>query len=412
MRIIFLADHYPPAYLGGGEVSTNVLVQALKQSGHEMLVISTTQNKDQDLQYKICDGIDVFFIYSSFNSKLRNLYCLYNLKILKILNNKFREYQPDVVHAQIISSHISFYSLVLARRYTKAVFFTARDTMPFTYGKYWWYIDQKDFSTKREYNYRVKAIDLLKQARKAYLPGRNLLIRHWINNNCYKIIAVSEEIKKAYLNNGFKNIEVIYNSVDTAEYDQVTQEEIAFFKKEKNLTGKKIIFIAGRLSALKGLNVILKSLAIIKKNLPEVVLAIAAHHDVGDVDDDLRKNIKYLGWLDQKQMKIAFRACDLSIIPSIYLDSLPRTIFEAMAAKKPVVATCFGGAKEAVVDGQTGYVVNPFDFEKMAEKMIEILSDEKRACQFGEAGYARVKEKFNVKTQVEKILALYRQYNK
>ena len=57
--------------------------------------------------------------------------------------------------------------------------------------------------------------------------------------------------------------------------------------------------------------------------------------------------------------------------PVICFDSFPRAVLEAMASGKPVVGTCYGGAPEIIEDGVTGYIVNPFDIKKMAEKVID-----------------------------------------
>jgi glycosyltransferase involved in cell wall biosynthesis len=398
-------------------LSTHILAKALKHAGHEILIISATQNKNRDHEYKVYDDIDIFFIYSAFYSKLRSIYGLYNKKVISALKNKFAEFKPDVVHAQIISSYISFYSLALARKFTKAVFFTARDTMAFTYGKYWWYINQNDKSINSNINYKVKTVDLIRQAKKAYLPGRNLLIRYWLNHNCAKILAVSQELKRAYITNGINNIEVVYNSVDTSEFDKITSEDVNGFKTKYGIQNKKIIFCAGRLSALKGLIVTIETLALVKKYIPNIVLAIAANNSFDQPIIDLIKkyklerNILFYGWLDRTNMAMAYKAADVCNIPSIYLDPLPRINFEAMAAKKPVIGTCFGGTPEAVVDGVTGFIVNPLNVRMMMEKIINLINNTEKAKQFGLAGYKRVKEEYNPEKQARKTLEYYKKYS-
>jgi len=78
-----------------------------------------------------------------------------------------------------------------------------------------------------------------------------------------------------------------------------------------------------------------------------------------------------------------------------------------MACKKPVVATCFGGSCEVVIDGKTGYIVNPFNTKEMADKVIDLLKNPEKARQFGEAGYERVKNEFNLEKMVNNYLARY-----
>ena len=79
-------------------------------------------------------------------------------------------------------------------------------------------------------------------------------------------------------------------------------------------------------------------------------------------------------------------------------------ILEAMACKKPVIATSFGGSREMVLDGETGYIVNPFDTENMAGKIADLLRNPEKALTFGEAGYERVKNEFNLEKTTNNYL--------
>jgi glycosyltransferase involved in cell wall biosynthesis len=81
---------------------------------------------------------------------------------------------------------------------------------------------------------------------------------------------------------------------------------------------------------------------------------------------------------------------------------------EAMAAKKPVIATCFGGAREVVEDGKTGYIVNPYNTAEFVKCLKDILLDRQLQADFGQAGFLRVKEKFDIHFQIQAYEDLYR----
>jgi trehalose synthase len=66
------------------------------------------------------------------------------------------------------------------------------------------------------------------------------------------------------------------------------------------------------------------------------------------------------------------------------------------------VEICFGGTPETVIDNQTGYIVNSFDIEKVADKIIELLKNPQKAEQFGETGYERIKENFVLAKQLNR----------
>jgi glycosyltransferase involved in cell wall biosynthesis len=78
-----------------------------------------------------------------------------------------------------------------------------------------------------------------------------------------------------------------------------------------------------------------------------------------------------------------------------------------MSAGKPVVATMVGGAAEAVIDGDTGFLVASNDDQAMAERILELLQDSEKAKRFGERGRRIVEEKFSLAAQLGKTLELY-----
>jgi glycosyltransferase involved in cell wall biosynthesis len=80
-----------------------------------------------------------------------------------------------------------------------------------------------------------------------------------------------------------------------------------------------------------------------------------------------------------------------------------------MAAAKPVVATNVGGAAEAIVEGQTGYIVEPDDDEAMAVRLVDLLADEEKARTLGTAGRVRTQQNFSEAAQLAKTTELYEQ---
>jgi glycosyltransferase involved in cell wall biosynthesis len=71
------------------------------------------------------------------------------------------------------------------------------------------------------------------------------------------------------------------------------------------------------------------------------------------------------------------------------------------------VATDVGGAREQIVEGETGHIVPAGDERALAERLISLLRDPERAQRMGERGLEVVKEKFSCAAQVERIENLY-----
>jgi glycosyltransferase involved in cell wall biosynthesis len=88
-------------------------------------------------------------------------------------------------------------------------------------------------------------------------------------------------------------------------------------------------------------------------------------------------------------------------------EGFSNSILEYMAASRPVVATDVGGAREAVVDGLTGYLVRMDDDKAMADRIIYLLRNSEVATAMGRSGRQVVEEKFSCEAQLEKIETLY-----
>lgn len=89
---------------------------------------------------------------------------------------------------------------------------------------------------------------------------------------------------------------------------------------------------------------------------------------------------------------------DVCLVPSLVKDSFPTTVIEAMSAGRPVITTNNGGAKEAVVDGETGYLIAPNNTDQLADRIIRLIVNQVKLKDMGEAGSARFKELFTAQT--------------
>lgn len=100
------------------------------------------------------------------------------------------------------------------------------------------------------------------------------------------------------------------------------------------------------------------------------------------------------------------RAAQVAVLPSP-AEPFGLALLEAMAQAKPVVAINCGGPPEIVVEGQTGLLVPPNDAPAMARALAQLLDDPELARKMGEAGLARLHEKFGAERMAEQTLAVY-----
>ena len=110
-----------------------------------------------------------------------------------------------------------------------------------------------------------------------------------------------------------------------------------------------------------------------------------------------------LGW--RRDIPSLFKNLDLLALTSLW-EGLPRVVPEAMAASLPVVATRVDGTPEAVVEGETGFLVEPGDVQGMAEKIAWLLEHSDEARSMGSKGRERVEE-FDIDRMVRRQEALY-----
>lgn len=384
MKIVFLSDDFPPQSFGGAGISTYDLALGMKKAGQEVFVITTCRRKEEagELEYQ---GFKIFKIASNYPGRWRSYLSLYNPSVIHDLEKLLKKIKPDVVHVNNVHFYLSYHSIKLSKRYAKAVVFTARDAMSFSFGKL---VTKRYLETQ---NAHMNWLDHLKQAKKRWNPVRNLIIRYYLGF-ADQVFAVSEALKKALEQNGIDNVKVLHTGLNISDW-QATDNEITLFKKRfPSLKGKRIVFFGGRLSNAKGSDVTHQAMAEVQKEIPEAFLFTAGGSEY---------------WINRDEMRMAYAATDLVIVPSVCFDAFPRTVLEAMASGKPVIGTCYGGAREAIVNSVTGYIVNPFNASLMAEKIIDLLSNPEKAHQFGKAGYERVKTSFNLENKIGELLVAY-----
>jgi glycosyltransferase involved in cell wall biosynthesis len=382
MRIVFLSDDFPPQSLGGAGIAAFNLACGLQKTGHRVFVITTCQEKSNEGKEDYL-GLDVFRIFANFHPRWRAYLGLYNPQTVKKVTNIMREIKPDIVHAHNLHRYLSYYCLKLAKRFSKAVFLTAHDT-DIVYSAKWAPKDPQDL--------KITIFDQIREGKKRYNPFRNTVIRHLLKY-ADKVFVVSHALKKLLETNGIGNMKVVHNGINAGDW-QVDHELVEGFQKKYSLQGKKIILFGGRISGLKGVEQINRAMIMVKERIPEAILVTLGNGG--------------LGWLNGDELKAAYSAADIVVTPSIYFDPFPTVNLEAMACRKPIVATCFGGSSELVQDGKTGFIIDPRNIKLLAEKIIYLLENPQEAQKFGEAGYERVKRHFNLETQVSQTLNYYR----
>jgi glycosyltransferase involved in cell wall biosynthesis len=123
-------------------------------------------------------------------------------------------------------------------------------------------------------------------------------------------------------------------------------------------------------------------------------------HELGVI-----KRCLFLGY--QEDVARFYDAIDVLVLPSIN-EGTPVSVIESLAARRPAVATRVGGVPDVVRDGIDGLLVDADDVEGLADRLAELAHDAPRRAAMGEAGRARVLERYAVGRLVDDIDRLYR----
>ena len=208
----------------------------------------------------------------------------------------------------------------------------------------------------------------------------------------------------------------IGNGVDITHYKP--GKDATSFREDFGISSDDaVVGYVGRLVAEKGMHELLDAMELVAEKIPRAVLIVAGDNNVfGDRDTSTNSAIEsraggmtsfrtvFTGFTDRVDELMS--AIDVFALPS-YREGMPRSIIEAMASGRPVVATNIRGCREEVVDGLTGYLVPVRDGRALGEALVKVLSAPHRAAEMGRLGRLRAEEHFDENVVLDREMAAY-----
>jgi glycosyltransferase involved in cell wall biosynthesis len=230
----------------------------------------------------------------------------------------------------------------------------------------------------------------------------------------HRVIANCLVVQNQLIREGVSPAKIIqhYNGLDLdrlkVESDLRREDVLARFGLPEDRRYMSIV--ANLRNPVKDHPMFLRAAARVRAAVPDAGFAIAGE---GELMESLRGLAAELGIKDEvfflgrcDNVADLLFASDVGVLSS-KAEGFANAILEYMAAGLPVVATDVGGAREAIAEGETGYLVASGDDEKMAERIIEVLNEPKRACAMGERGKLIAAEKFSCDLHLQNTLELY-----
>jgi D-inositol-3-phosphate glycosyltransferase len=190
--------------------------------------------------------------------------------------------------------------------------------------------------------------------------------------------------------------------------------------------GHKLVLFVGRIEPLKGIDVLIEAMALVLKKHKHLrddicLCIIGGEPDVDPANmnremarlQEMREKlgiadvVTFLGKRDQEALPFHYSAAEVCVVPSHY-ESFGMVALEAMACGTPVIASRVGGLTFTVRDGSTGFLVPNDDPQALAEKLSQLLTDERLRKEMGQQA-ATVARRYGWPIVARQIIAAYRE---
>jgi starch synthase len=231
-----------------------------------------------------------------------------------------------------------------------------------------------------------------------------------------RVIAVSHYLKRVLMKRyrfDESRISVIHNGVDLEMFKP--RMDVENLRERYGISDSPSVLYLGRMDPYKGVEYLLRAAHIVVEHIPKVKFIIAggSRFDRSNVQDYLtsskiRRSTIFTGYLPRSEIPLLYSACEVFCYPSMW-EGFGLTPAEAQASAKPVVAFNHCAIPEVVKHGETGILVNPGDYKKLADAIVRLLSDPDLRRRMGEEGRRRVEKLFNWDEAADKTIEVYRQ---
>ena len=227
-----------------------------------------------------------------------------------------------------------------------------------------------------------------------------------------RTIAISPQVAD-HLRQDFcltdQQVRVIPNGIDVDDgiFDRKDQQRL---RAQHGIPPGPVVGIIARLSDVKGHGVLISALRDVVTVFPSVRLVIVGE---GKMEEPLKAQVREMMLQDHvmffpqvRQPSRMLGLFDVFVMPSLQ-EGLGLSVMEAQAAGLAVVASAVGGIPSLITDGQTGRLVPPGDPSRLAEVIVEVLTDPAGAAQMGRQAREFIQREFSGAKMARETLTIY-----
>ena len=233
----------------------------------------------------------------------------------------------------------------------------------------------------------------------------------------HAVVANATVVKDQLLAQGVPGdkVIVIHNGLDLSRFHRNGNVNEALQRLNlASISGRPIITMVANFEfRVKDHPMLLRAAQRVTAAVPEAKFVLAGE---GDLREEMQRLAAELGLKEScvfmgrcASVPDLLAASDICVLSS-QAEGFSNSILEYMAAGCAVVATNVGGASEAIVEGETGYLVQSGDDQTMAERIIALLRDPEKSRRMGLNGRRLIEEKFSTENRLATTSALYKKF--
>ncbi len=238
-----------------------------------------------------------------------------------------------------------------------------------------------------------------------FIDNRFKILDFLIRKRVDRYIVNSEAVRK-YLHAKYgvnkKSVDVIYNGLPETYFNQ----EVVLPEHNKFIVGT-----VANIRPVKGIEVLLNAISIVRKEIPQVLVQIVGDNDhtyfekIKTIVDDKGLDVEFLGKTDNVLPIVA--KFDIAVNTS-FSEGFSNAVLEYMALGKPVILSSVGGNPEAIIDGESGFLFESGDYLNLSEKIKILFKDRVLRAKIGQNAKNRCKEYFNEERMVGRYIDIFR----
>ena len=187
-----------------------------------------------------------------------------------------------------------------------------------------------------------------------------------------------------------KELQIYYGAKEDRIIVAYLTVDVGYFRFEREeYHSNKLLFI-GSLIERKGIDLLLKALSLVKKDYTLTIVGDGEEKSrlVDYVEQNgMKELVEFVPFKQKEELREIYNTHDIFVLPTRE-DCFGLVINEAMAASMPVISSCYAdGAYDLVIDGENGYIVNPYDSVKFANTIEKLIANDELVEKMGKASF-------------------------